>query len=80
MIFNNYLNKEYYGSIVNTWNKTKANYPDILVHELFEQQVEKTPNNIAVIHQLDKLTYKEINKKYTFELFYNLRLNKSRYF
>jgi non-ribosomal peptide synthetase component F len=32
------------------WNDTKADYPaDKTVHQLFEEQVKKTPNNTAVI-------------------------------
>jgi non-ribosomal peptide synthetase component F len=32
------------------WNDTKADYPeDKTIHQLFEEQVKKTPNNIAVV-------------------------------
>ena len=33
------------------------------INQLFEQQVYKTPNNIAVIHKGTQLNYKEINDK-----------------
>jgi amino acid adenylation domain-containing protein/non-ribosomal peptide synthase protein (TIGR01720 family)/FkbM family methyltransferase len=54
------------------FNNTNALYPkEKTVHELFEEQVERTPDNIAVIgpslgpvHQLPlQITYKELNKK-----------------
>ncbi len=46
------------------YNNTKAFYPkDKCLHELFEEQVKKTPNIIAVIFEDQKLTYKELNQK-----------------
>ncbi|OXA89994.1 non-ribosomal peptide synthetase [Flavobacterium hercynium] len=46
------------------FNKTKAEYPkDKSMIDLFEEQVEKTPNNIAVLFEENTLTYKELNKK-----------------
>jgi len=33
-----------------------------LVQELFEQQVENTPNRTAVIHQDQRLCYAELNQ------------------
>jgi tyrocidine synthetase-3 len=52
------------------FNETGAQYPqDKTIHELFEQQVESTPDHIALIGQISKafggmhLTYKELNEK-----------------
>ncbi|MEH1944122.1 MAG: amino acid adenylation domain-containing protein [Nostoc sp.] len=46
------------------WNKTDADYPKHLcIHELFAAQVEKTPNNIAVVFEKQKLTYQQLNQK-----------------
>ncbi len=33
------------------------------IHELFEAQVERTPTAVAVIHEKEKLTYAELNKR-----------------
>ncbi|MDD3894069.1 MAG: amino acid adenylation domain-containing protein, partial [Syntrophomonadaceae bacterium] len=53
--------KEY---LLNTLNNTKTNYRDnSLVHALFEEQVLKTPDAIAIEFNEQKLTYKELNKK-----------------
>ena len=39
-------------------------YPgDKTIQELFERQVEKTPDNIAVVYEDTRLTYKELNDK-----------------
>ena len=44
------------------WNATDTDYPgDKCVHELFEAQVAKTPEAIAVVHEERQLTYAELN-------------------
>ncbi|MBW4429031.1 MAG: amino acid adenylation domain-containing protein [Nostoc desertorum CM1-VF14] len=46
------------------WNDTKVDYPKHLcVHELFAAQLEKTPDNIAVVFDEHKLTYQELNHR-----------------
>ncbi|MEH2283677.1 MAG: amino acid adenylation domain-containing protein [Nostoc sp.] len=46
------------------WNDTKTDYPqDQCIHQLFEAQVEKTPNAIAVVFENHQLTYRELNAK-----------------
>ncbi|MEH1944124.1 MAG: amino acid adenylation domain-containing protein [Nostoc sp.] len=46
------------------WNDTKVDYPKHLcIHELFVAQVEKTPDNIAVVFDEQKLTYQELNRR-----------------
>ncbi|NER91291.1 amino acid adenylation domain-containing protein, partial [Moorena sp. SIO3A2] len=46
------------------WNNTKTDYPtDKCIHQLFEEQVEKTPDAIAVVFEEQKLTYFELNCK-----------------
>ncbi|NEO72662.1 non-ribosomal peptide synthetase [Moorena sp. SIO3H5] len=46
------------------WNNTKTDYPnDKCIHQLFEEQVEKTPDAIAVVFEEQKLTYWELNNK-----------------
>jgi amino acid adenylation domain-containing protein len=44
------------------WNNTTAEYPvDCCVHQLFETQVESTPDAIAVRYGEEQLTYSELN-------------------
>ena len=46
------------------FNDTEADYPkDKTIHELFEQQVRKTPDNTAVICDDKSITYKQLNEK-----------------
>jgi amino acid adenylation domain-containing protein len=46
------------------WNDTYSEYPkDKCIHELFEEQVEKTPDAVAVVFENQKLTYQELNNR-----------------
>ncbi|MGC2062824.1 MAG: condensation domain-containing protein, partial [Thermodesulfovibrionales bacterium] len=46
------------------WNNTATDYPgDKCIHELFEEQVEKTPDAIAVVFEDQQLTYRELNSR-----------------
>ncbi|AFZ33413.1 Non-ribosomal peptide synthase (plasmid) [Gloeocapsa sp. PCC 7428] len=45
------------------WNKTTIEYPLLGIHQLFEAQVERTPDNIAVSFENQQLTYRELNCK-----------------
>ncbi|MFM5992907.1 MAG: amino acid adenylation domain-containing protein, partial [Sphaerospermopsis kisseleviana] len=43
---------------------TQVEYPvDKCIHELFEEQVEKTPNAIAVVFENEQLTYQQLNSR-----------------
>jgi len=58
------LSEDAYQQILVDWNKTDTDYPnESCLHELFEQQVEKTPDAIAVIFEGQQLTYRELNNK-----------------
>ena len=46
------------------WNDTQVEYSQYQsIHELFETQVEKTPDAIAVVFENQQLTYRELNIK-----------------
>ncbi len=46
------------------WNDTRQDYArDTCVHQLFEAQVERTPNAVAVKFQTQQLTYRELNER-----------------
>ncbi|MEM1170262.1 MAG: amino acid adenylation domain-containing protein [Cyanobacteria bacterium P01_H01_bin.35] len=47
-----------------SWNDTFASYPqDKCIHQLFEEQVERTPDAVAVVFELEQITYRELNAK-----------------
>jgi amino acid adenylation domain-containing protein/non-ribosomal peptide synthase protein (TIGR01720 family) len=46
------------------WNSTEADYPkDLCIHELFEEQVKRSPDAIAVVFEDKQLTYRELNQR-----------------
>ena len=58
------LSKEERDQILYDFNNTAVDYPrDKTIVDLFEEQVGKTPDNIAVVFEDQKLTYRELNEK-----------------
>ncbi|MBD1879528.1 non-ribosomal peptide synthetase [Coleofasciculus sp. FACHB-T130] len=46
------------------WNQTQTDYPaDSCFHQLFEQQVQKTPDAVAIVFENQHLTYKQLNER-----------------
>jgi putative pyridoxal-dependent aspartate 1-decarboxylase len=45
------------------WNNTEEEYPQKCLHQLFEEQVEKTPDAVAVVFEDQQLTYRQLNAK-----------------
>ena len=58
------ISEEEKNKILYEFNATEMDYPkDKTISQLFEEQVEKTPNKIAIVFENKKLTYKELNEK-----------------
>jgi amino acid adenylation domain-containing protein/thioester reductase-like protein len=50
--------------LLREWNNTEAKYPQHkCIHQLFEEQVKKTPDRIAVVFAEQQLTYQELNNR-----------------
>ena len=50
--------------LVLEWNATQGYYvSDACAHELFEQQVVRTPNAIALVFEQESLTYHDLNRQ-----------------
>ena len=48
--------------IVEEWNATEADHPkEKFIHELFEEQAERSPHAVALIYEEQNLTYGELN-------------------
>ncbi|MCC3590793.1 non-ribosomal peptide synthetase [Microcoleus sp. PH2017_28_MFU_U_A] len=46
------------------WNNTATDYPqNACIHQLFEEQVERSPDAIALVFEDQQLTYKELNQR-----------------
>ncbi|MEM9243889.1 MAG: amino acid adenylation domain-containing protein, partial [Pseudomonadota bacterium] len=53
-----------YQKIIYEWNKTDKPYPkNKTIPALFEAQVKKTPEHVAVVYENKQLTYKALNQK-----------------
>ncbi len=60
----NLVSKEEKHRILHIFNDTKTNYPkDKPLHELFEEQAMKTPDQTALVFGSQRMTYRELNKK-----------------
>ncbi len=60
----NLLDQEEYNRIIKEFNNTEAAYPfEKTMQEVFEEQAERTPNNLALVFDNKYLTYKELNQK-----------------
>lgn len=60
------LSKEEITKLIYTYNDTGYDYPvDQTIIELIEKQAEKTPDNIAVLFKNRKLTYRELQCRYS---------------
>ncbi|MCI5116360.1 MAG: amino acid adenylation domain-containing protein [Candidatus Electrothrix sp. LOE1_4_5] len=58
------LSDEAYQKILTDWNNTQSAYPDsTCLHQLFEIQVDKTPDAVAVVFENQQMTYRELNEK-----------------
>ena len=58
------LSPEEKNKILYEFNNTSTEYPkDKTIIALFEEQVDKTPDNIAVVFEDQQLTFKELNEK-----------------
>jgi amino acid adenylation domain-containing protein len=49
--------------VVEEWNRTEWEAGEKTIAELFEEQVEKTPNAVAVEYGEERLSYRELNKR-----------------
>ncbi len=46
------------------WNDEEVPYPPVeCLHEFFEEQVDRTPDSVAVIHNVQSLSYRELNAR-----------------
>jgi amino acid adenylation domain-containing protein len=50
--------------IIESFNATQVQYSqELLVHELFEEQVRRSPDAVAVVYEGQSLTYSELNSR-----------------
>src|SRR5262249_24111563 len=50
--------------LVMGWNETEKEYPgQQCIHRLFEEQVERSPDAVAVIHEDEQLCFRKLNQR-----------------
>ncbi|NEO29118.1 MAG: amino acid adenylation domain-containing protein [Symploca sp. SIO3C6] len=49
--------------LLQQWNQTQKDYPKSCFHQLFEQQVELTPEAISLVFEGEQLTYRQLNNR-----------------
>src|SRR5205807_7984596 len=49
--------------LLREWNQTEEQYPDLCLHQWFEQQAQRTPNDIAVAFGDQQITYAQLNAR-----------------
>ncbi|MWC30497.1 condensation domain-containing protein, partial [Paenibacillus sp. MMS18-CY102] len=58
------ISEEEIHTILTVFNDTCTNYPrGKTIHQLFEEQAERTPDRVAVVYEGSQLTYGELNEK-----------------
>lgn len=59
-----YLSEEERKQLLHTFNDTEVGYPrEKTVVDLFEEQVGKTPEKIALVYEEEELSYRELNNR-----------------
>ncbi len=50
--------------VLHDWNATRVDYPtEVCLHTLIEQQVARTPEALALVHDDEALTYSQMNRR-----------------
>ena len=58
------LSSDLYQKVIYDWNDTDCDYPkNKTIHRLFEEQVKKTPDHVALVYQDQTISYKDLNDK-----------------
>lgn len=59
------LSEEEHKRLIYTWNETREEYSgkDLCVHQMFEEQAWRTPNQVAMEYGKERLTYQELNAR-----------------
>ena len=58
------LTEAEYRQVVIEWNNTQVDYPlHLCLHQLFEAQVERTPDIVALSFEGEGLTYRDLNRR-----------------
>jgi len=57
------LSREERQQMLVEWNRTEAQHGEACVHDLFKEQVRRSPEDVAVEFEGQRLTYRELNRR-----------------
>jgi non-ribosomal peptide synthetase component F len=57
------LTRKETNQLLTGWNETNQAHPQVSIHKLFESQVERTPETVAIVFGDSQLTYRELNER-----------------
>src|SRR4029077_13179488 len=57
------MSEEERRQILVEWNQTEAEYGEVSVQEMFEQEAERQPWAVAVVYEGEQVTYGELNRR-----------------
>ena len=59
-----YITEAEQRKLLEEWNNNTISYPrENAIHQLFEEQVNRTPDALAVVDEKQQLTYRELNER-----------------
>ncbi len=59
-----YITEAEQRKLLEEWNNNTISYPrENAIHQLFEEQVHRTPDALAVVDEKQQLTYRELNER-----------------
>src|SRR5580658_11023720 len=60
----NTLNAGDWSTLLERWNDTASEYPrNLCIHQLFEQEVARRPDAVAIRFADEQLTYRQVNER-----------------
>jgi amino acid adenylation domain-containing protein len=57
------LREDERAQLLHQWNDTRADFPQVCAHELFEQQVTRNPEAVALVFGKRQVSYRELNER-----------------
>jgi amino acid adenylation domain-containing protein len=55
--------RDQWTELLERWNDTRAAFPQVCTHQLFEQQVARASETVAVVYGQRKLNYRDLNER-----------------
>lgn len=57
------MSEQEQSALLYDWNNTVETFPNLTLHQLFEQQVEQTPDKVALVFDGEQISYQGLNAR-----------------